>query len=331
MPDDVAKQRLLVRAAVMYYVEGGTQQDIARHLGVSRATAGRLVAQARAEGIVRIEVVSDLTRQVGAELALENAYGLAEVVVVDPADVNAAGRVDLGKGVADLLGRRLHDGAVLGLGWGGNPSEWIGRTAEVLRTSRRAAPAAADLTVVQMAGAAPSDPTRVNPMRTVAAVADALDANDLLVAAPLYVDSAATASSLRADRSIADTIAAVDRADVCVFGVGHVTTTTPLFVNGYLDEAELAGLRAAGAVGDVCGRFFDADGAPVDGDLAERTIGARLEQIAARPLRIAIAAGPERVEPLAAALRGRLANAVVTDTPTALALVERAGLHPTEA
>ncbi|MHA6627205.1 sugar-binding transcriptional regulator [Pseudonocardia sichuanensis] len=321
---NVDKQRLLVRAAVMYYAEGKTQLEIARHLGVSRATAGRLVAQARAAGIVRIEIVSGITRQVETELALESAYGLEEVVVVDPADTDGAGNVDLGQGCADILARRLEPGNVIGLGWSSNPNEWIARTAEVLRTLRRSAEEVLDVTVVQLAGAAPSDPTRVNPMRTVSAVADALGAHEILVAAPLYVDNAATVASLRADRGISTAFETAARADICMFGVGHVTPTTPLFANGYLDEASLRRLQEQGAVGDAVGRFFDASGRPIGGELADRTLSVDLDEIRTRPLRVAAAAGPERVQALRAALSGGLANAVVTDTPTAQALLDAA-------
>ena len=318
----VDKQRLLVRAAVMYYVEGATQFEIARHLGVSRATAGRLVASARSTGVVRIEIVSGITRQVEAERGLEAAYGLEEAVVIDPADVDGAGNVDLGHGCADILSRRIVPGTVVGLGWSSNPAEWIARTAEVLRTARRTATDVPRVTVVQLAGAAPSDPARVNPMRTVSAVADALDAGEVLIAAPLYVDTATTVASLRADRGISAALHAGASADICMFGVGHVTATTPLHVNGYLSDHQLAELQRLGAVGDVLGRFFDIEGREVGGVLAECTLSLDLDALRSRPLRVAAAAGPERVTPLHAALSGGLANAVVTDTPTAQALVE---------
>ena len=52
-PEDL---RLALRAATLYYLDGLTQAEIASRLGVSRPTAGRLVARAKARGLVRIEV-----------------------------------------------------------------------------------------------------------------------------------------------------------------------------------------------------------------------------------------------------------------------------------
>ena len=53
-PEDL---RLALRAAIFYYLDGLTQAEIAARLGVSRPPAGRLVARAKLNGLVRIEVV----------------------------------------------------------------------------------------------------------------------------------------------------------------------------------------------------------------------------------------------------------------------------------
>src|SRR5437879_6620156 len=53
-PEDL---RLALRAATLYYLDGLTQAEIASRLGVSRPSAGRLVARAKAGGLVRIDVV----------------------------------------------------------------------------------------------------------------------------------------------------------------------------------------------------------------------------------------------------------------------------------
>src|ERR1700676_1409055 len=81
-PEDL---RLALRAATLYYLDGLTQAEIAGRLGVSRPTAGRLIARARAKGLVRIEVVvpSTLRDDLHAEeeRALEQEFGLTEAVI----------------------------------------------------------------------------------------------------------------------------------------------------------------------------------------------------------------------------------------------------------
>src|SRR5215203_2976757 len=81
-PEDL---RLALRAATLYYLDGLTQAEIASRLGVSRPTAGRLVARAKARGLVRIDVVipPDMRDDLHAdeERELERRFGLAEAVV----------------------------------------------------------------------------------------------------------------------------------------------------------------------------------------------------------------------------------------------------------
>ncbi|MDQ1691743.1 MAG: deoxyribonucleoside regulator [Pseudonocardiales bacterium] len=311
-----------LRAAMMYYGEGATQHEISQQLGVSRATVGRLLASARDTGLVKIEIVSELGRQVGLELDLQTKYGLAEAVVIDAENISPTGSVDLGHGCADMLSRRLRPGMILGLGWSSDPLNWIARTSEVLRSDAYRQHQPKNIGVVQLAGSAPHDPTRVNPMRTVSAVAEALSAHELLISAPLYVDQAATVEGLRGDRGIRAALDAAGSADICMFGIGHVTRTAPLYINGYIDDTDLRELSSLEAVGDICGRFYDAKGIAVDGTLARRTLSVELDLIASRPLRIGVAAGLERVEAVRGAFAGGLANAIVTDTTTASALLQ---------
>ena len=123
-PEDL---RLALRAATLYYLDGLTQAEIASRLGVSRPTAGRLVARAKARGLVRIEVVVPPDMRDGLHAAeegeLEQRFGLTEAVVAGHGiDVGAPGRpaayASVGRAAAALLMRRLAPGDVLGFTWG---------------------------------------------------------------------------------------------------------------------------------------------------------------------------------------------------------------------
>ena len=123
-PEDL---RLALRAATLYYLDGLTQAEIASRLGVSRPTAGRLIARAKANGLVRIEVVvpPDMRDDLHAEeeRELEQRFGLTEAVVAGHGiDVGAPGRpaafASVGRAAAALLMRRLTPNDVLGFTWG---------------------------------------------------------------------------------------------------------------------------------------------------------------------------------------------------------------------
>ena len=111
----------------MYYLDGLTQAEIASGSGVSRPTAGRLVARAKSKGLVRIEVVvpPDLRDDLHAEeeRALEQRFGLTEAVVAGHGiDVGVpegpAAFASVGRAAAALLMRRLSANDTLGFTWG---------------------------------------------------------------------------------------------------------------------------------------------------------------------------------------------------------------------
>ncbi|MGH8850855.1 MAG: hypothetical protein ACREYD_07665, partial [Casimicrobiaceae bacterium] len=61
---------LRVRAAWLYYVEGLTQEQIARFMNISRAKVIRLLAAARDGGIVRIRIEGRASDQIALERRL---------------------------------------------------------------------------------------------------------------------------------------------------------------------------------------------------------------------------------------------------------------------
>ncbi|MEV4086527.1 sugar-binding domain-containing protein, partial [Nonomuraea fuscirosea] len=78
------------------------------------------------------------------------------------------------------------------------------------------------------------------------------------------------------------------------------------------------------AVGDVCMRIYDRDGAPVTYPGSERLVAAKPEELRRIPHTIAVAVGAEKVLSIVAGARGGYFNQLVTDTPTAEGLLAAA-------
>ena len=79
-------------------------------------------------------------------------------------------------------------------------------------------------------------------------------------------------------------------------------------------------LHAAGAVGDVCLRFFDSAGTLVPSDLDDRVVGIDADTLRRIP-RIGIAGGESKHKAIHAAVSGGWVNVLITDTGTAAALL----------
>ena len=138
---------------------------------------------------------------------------------------------------------------------------------------------------------------------------------------PLYLyapalPSAALRRSLLQDPSFRRVQDAWARARCALVGLGTALegrTVVPAFV-----PREAASLGRA--VGDVCSRFFDAQGRPVDFPGSSRLVAITLDALRALPASIGVAAGVAKVPSIRAAATHRYISHLVTDVPTAKAL-----------
>jgi DNA-binding transcriptional regulator LsrR (DeoR family) len=117
-------------------------------------------------------------------------------------------------------------------------------------------------------------------------------------------------------------VALAEAADVVFVGVGQMSDDAPLLADGFVSRAELDEMQAAGAVGEVAGWVFDAEGRYLDLGTNRRTGGVRVAPGLSRTS-IGIAAGASKVPAIHAALKYRIFNGLVTDEPTARALLTR--------
>jgi DNA-binding transcriptional regulator LsrR (DeoR family) len=81
---------------------------------------------------------------------------------------------------------------------------------------------------------------------------------------------------------------------------------------------------AAGAVGDVCLRFFDAEGDLIESSVNDRLVGISYEVLKRIPRRIGVAGGAEKHDAIRGAILGGWANILITDLDEAMRLIETA-------
>jgi DNA-binding transcriptional regulator LsrR (DeoR family) len=123
--------------------------------------------------------------------------------------------------------------------------------------------------------------------------------------------------ALRPVRLVADL---ARTADVVFVGIGQMGDDAPLYKDGFVTGAQLKEMQAKGAAGEIAGGVYDASGAYIATPISALVGGVRVEAGRPGPV-IGVAAGPAKVRAIRAALEGRLINALVTDEPTAAALL----------
>ena len=98
--------------------------------------------------------------------------------------------------------------------------------------------------------------------------------------------------------------------------IGELTDDAPLFVDGFITQKELTALRAAGAVGEIVGWSFDAEGQMIRDITNERVASVPIPS-RETSLVIAAAKGERKFPGIAGAIRGGLINGLITDEETA--------------
>ena len=300
------------RAGWLYYVAGNTQDQIAAKLGISRQTAQRLVSLAMSEGLVRVRLDHPIASclDLAARLRSRFALDLVEVVPSDP----ESGSMTLGvaEATAAEIEKRLRssDPIVMAIG--------TGRT---LKAAIEQLPPmdCAHHKVVSLTGNIAPDGSAAF-YNVIFTMSDRVKARSFTMPLPVIASSEAERKMLHQLPMIRSTLDLASQADVTFVGIGDLGPEAPLFVDGFISQAELKALQKAGAVGEIVGWAFDREGNLVEGITNERVASSPIPS-RERSLVIASAMGERKVPGIRAALVRRLVNGLITDERTATELL----------
>jgi DNA-binding transcriptional regulator LsrR (DeoR family) len=309
-----ADYRLAVRAAMLYYQAGLTQNEIGDRLGYSRIKINRVLGLARSHGILEIRVKVPAGWHVELETELIRAFGLRDAVVVSADQSGRSLESVVAEGAAQFLAEQLQPGLRIGLG--------IGRTmAHLPERFRPERPV--DCAFIELIGAAYNrDWARFDVS---AKMAELAGGTREALQVPGFVTDPDLGSRLAMEPAIAGTIDRARQSDIMVQSVGPVDTSAILFQYGVLTADDLTDLRERGAVGDALGYYFDIDGNHVQFRTDSNLIGINLDDVRKVPWSVLVAGGAAKVSPIIGGLRGEYFNTLVTDDVTATALLEAHG------
>lgn len=296
------------RAGWLYYIAGKTQDEIATEMGISRQAAQRLVSLAMSERLIRVWMDHPIAHCLDLAAQLRERFGLihAEVVPTDPG--SEGGTVGLAEAGAVEIARRLRSDKpiILAIGTGRTLKAAIDHLPPLQCPQHR---------IVSLTGNIGPDGSAAY-YNVIFSMAEAIEARHFPMPLPVFVASPAERALMHGQSLIRSTLDLAANADVAFVGIGEMDERAPLFLDGFLSRQELSAARAAGAVGEICGWIYDANGALIREGSNDRTASAPIPD-RDRATVIAIAKGPRKTLPLLAAIRGHLINGLITDEATA--------------
>jgi DNA-binding transcriptional regulator LsrR (DeoR family) len=305
----------LILAARLYFLDGLNQEEVGRLVHVSQSKVSRMLALARERGIVRVTVPDYESRDRVAEGALKRAFGVDAVVIRSVSRLQIEDvRRTLGYFAAPVTAEWLRAANVVAVAGG--------RSVQALVEYMRPTSPAHPITFAQAMGHIDASPGPYDAVELSRTLARQWNGRFLALNTPAILpdpDMCRRLLGLGQIRSVLDRLA---KAEVAFVGIG--TPDSSVFVeHKTFSSRDLSALRAAGAVGEILGRFYDANGKECSTPLQRRVVSLGLRELQRIPKRVGVLAGTDRTTALLAAIRSGFLNSLVIDEGCAAAILER--------
>lgn len=302
-----------ITVARLYYYQQMTTTDIARELGLSRSKVSRLLSFARDNGLVEIRIHDPREHPGQLESLLKQRFGLQRAQVVSVPE--SAGELEWLQRVASHAAAYLNtvvaSNMVIGLAWGNTVNAIV---------ERLTPKATVNVDVVQLNGSGTTQSmSNAFSSNIIMQFAANYDARPQPFPVPAFFEYPETKKALWRERSVRRLLEMQQRADIMLFSIGALSAAVPSQIHsgGYLEPQDVESLIADGVAGDIATVFFRADGSYRDIALNKRTSGPDLSLFRTARHSICVISGLSKIDAIRAALRGRFANELIIDEPTA--------------
>ncbi|GKU82067.1 sugar-binding transcriptional regulator [Niallia sp. NCCP-28] len=311
---DKEKFNQIVEAAKMYYILDYNQSEIAKKLGISRPTVSRLLQRAKEEGIVQINIVDSSINSEELSNELEQKFNLKKAIVASvPQYESHIIKSHLGVAAAEYLHEIVKDGDIIGVTWGTT----LYQVAIDLKQKY-----VNDVQVVQLKGGVSHSEKSTYASEIMYLFGKAYNTPPMHLPLPVIVDHIVVKKAMETDRHIKHILDLGKKANIAVFTTGPIKQDSLLFQLGYFSEEDM-NMISANAVGDICSRFFDKDGQICNESLDDRTLGLDLAELKKKEYSVLVAGGNQKIDSIYGALKGKIANVLVTDQYTARFLLDK--------
>ena len=308
---------LKLKALSMLYEEGLSKTDTAGRLGISRVTLGKLLEEAKAEGMIKFEII-DVRGQMKllqVEREMCERFGLKDIKLVDTvsSDEEAAMKRIAAEGAA-YVSRILRSDMRIGLTWGRTLSNMIHELKPDAHVT--------NLTVYTLVGGA-STSSNFQPNLLAQQFIEKYDGQAVIMTAPFMCRQESLCAEIKKEPSIADILRASRDVDITLVGIGEEPEKDAERLSDYpFDRDMIQQLVMAHAVGDICGNFFDIDGKLCDTPLRNRIVSIDISELPSHKQVIGMGGGSKKVRSIYGALCGGYLDVLITDLETAMKVLE---------
>ena len=317
MPDQ-QRLEMIAEVARLYYQEGLSQTEIGEIFDISHSTISRMINEAHDEKIVEVIIRYPFRTVPSLSQDLKSQFKLQQAIVLSASCDSYSELIGtLGRQAARVVEHQLQDGLTLGISLGM-------AVASTVRHVHIAKPM--HVKVVRLQGA--SDDELIEGTDLAQTLASQLGNDATIIPSPWLMKNAQATKLIMQEPSIMEALKAAEKADLALVGIGSTNpSVSTILRNELITVDELKNLQSSGAVGEICGKYFDLNGNILDVEFNQRTISIDIKKLAGFKTVIGVAGCADKAKAILGAIRGHLINILVTDSDTAQALLELDKLH----
>ena len=299
---------LAARAAWLHFAGGKTQGEVAELLGVQSTKAHRLIAKARADGLIRVFVEGPISGCIALEEKLKADYGLTLCEVVPNIDEGPLPLQTLGMAGARYLRNLIEDGrhGMIGIGHGRTLAAAVDLMPSV---------AARRTKFVSLLGGL----TRrfaASPFDVIHRLAERTAAEAYVMPVPFFANTAKDRQVLESQYGVSDVLAMAREADLYIAGIGEVDRKSFIATAGMVDEEDVDEVMRTGACAELLGHFFSETGTHLSNSVSDRAMAPRFADLKSHKI-VALAGGTSKTRAIRAILEHGLLFGLITDEATA--------------
>jgi DNA-binding transcriptional regulator LsrR (DeoR family) len=303
---------LAARAAWLHFAGGKTQGEVAEILGVQSTKAHRLIAKARAEGLIRVFVEGPIAGCIALEEQMKLQFNLKHCEVVPNIDEGALPLRTLATAGARYLRNIIENETYNLIGMG------HGRTLAAAVEMMPSVDAGKTKFVSLLGGL-----TRrfaASPFDVIHRLAERTSAESYVMPVPFFANTAKDRAVLESQYGVSDVIEMARNADIYIVGIGEVDRKSFIASGGMVDEGDVDSVVNSGACAEILGHFFLADGTHMPHPLSDRAMAPRMSDLRSHKI-VALVGGTSKIQAARAILASGLLHGLITDEATARRLV----------
>lgn len=294
-----------VQVSKLYYLDGATQAEIGKKLNLSRPTISRLLQFAHEKNIVKISINDPLSNIEDLQHQLKEKYQLKDVIISTPESNETAEILSsLGKATARYLDKKVKDNDVIGVSWG---RTLVSVARQLIPNDRK------NVQVVYLKGTVANSTHNNYVVEVTKCFNKCYHTQAQILPLPLIFENKQIKEMVIKDKFINEILDTGKRTSVALFTVETTEQDATLFELGYFNDQQIKTLQEK-AAGDLVSRFIDERGKIVDDQLNDRTVAIALDDLKQARESVLIAGGMNKLKAIKAALAGKYANVLVTDS-----------------